>query len=311
MAYDDRLTVKIATLYYLHHLTQEGIAEKLHLSRQSVGRHLQYAEERGIVEHTVHSPLRFETEIECELEGRYGLAEAIVVAVPVKSDDVVKQAIGKAAAELLGRRIASGDRLGISWSSTVLACARQLARRRSVGIRVVQLNGSMDKVDYSTRAESIIESICAAYTGVPATLAVPMLVDSGAIRESLLADSRVQTAFEAAREANIALFGIGAISRDSSLYKAGYMDDALLGRLRAKGAVGEICGHFFDARGRVCDETMEKRLLAVSQEDLQKKALSIGLAGGAGKATAIKAALEGGWCNVLVTDESAARHILG
>jgi deoxyribonucleoside regulator len=310
MAYDDRLTVKIASLYYMKKLNQETIASRLGLSRQSIGRHLRYAEERGIVEHAIHSPLLYVAEIEARLESEYGLHEAIVVSVPLQSDDVIRQAIGAAAADFLGRRVKANDCLGVSWSSTVLACARRLPHRQVEGFRVVQLNGSMDKVNYSTRAESIIETVCLAFSGAPVTLAVPMLVDSQAIRRSLLADSRVQTAFEAAQRANLALFGIGAISQDSSLFKAGYMDQILLDRLLARGAAGDICGHFFDAKGEICDGALEQRLLAVSRENLRGKELSIGLAGGAGKAPAVKAALKGGWCNVLVTDEITAGQVL-
>ncbi len=38
--------------------------------------------------------------------------------------------------------------------------------------------------------------------------------------------------------------------------------------------------------------------------------LSIALAGGAHKLEAIRGALEGKWCNVLVTDENTARQLL-
>jgi hypothetical protein len=48
----------------------------------------------------------------------------------------------------------------------------------------------------------------------------------------------------------------------------------------------------------------------VSRENLRGKPLSIGIAGGAGKVAAIRAALKGKWCNVLVTDEKTASAIV-
>ena len=88
------------------------------------------------------------------------------------------------------------------------------------------------------------------------------------------------------------------------------MDAGLLERLESKHAAGDICGHFFDAAGDICDRALDDRLLAVSRENLRSKPLSIGVAGGAGKVAAIRAALKGKWCNVLVTDEKTASAVL-
>ncbi len=309
MGYDEHTTVKIATLYYLKDLGQEEIAVKLGLSRQSVGRHLKYAREKGIVEFSIRSPESTCSELELRLETAYGLSEAVVVKVPVSSDEVMKNEIGKAAAAFLERRVRSGDILGVSWSSTVLACARELEATGLEGVRIVQINGSMDRADYSTRAEYIMEKMAGAFSASSYALAAPLLVDSAKIRDALLADSRIQATFELARKADIAVFGIGSISRESSLYKTGYMDENILTELRSRGAVGDVCGHFFDARGDICDPDLDACLLAVSREEFRRKKLAIGLAGGPEKTTAIRAALLGGWCNVLVTDEDTARAL--
>jgi DNA-binding transcriptional regulator LsrR (DeoR family) len=68
MRYQEHLTVKVATLYYLKNLSQEEIAAKLGLSRQSVGRHLKYAREKGVVEFRINSPQSSYSELESELD---------------------------------------------------------------------------------------------------------------------------------------------------------------------------------------------------------------------------------------------------
>jgi deoxyribonucleoside regulator len=309
IARDEHLCVKVATLYYLKSMNQEDIAARLGLSRQSVGRYLKLAREQGLVEFTIRSPLSRSSELELRLESLFGLREAVVVSTAVDAEDIVKNEIGKAAAAFLERRVQAGDVLGVSWSSTVHACALNLRRRLDRGIQVVALNGSMDKAAYSTRADHIIEMLCAAFSGTPVTLAAPLLVDSSRIRNSLLADSRIRRTYELAGAANVAMFGIGPISTESSLYKAGYMDAELLRRLQTRKAAGDICGHFFDEAGEVCDRALDERLLAVSRENLMAKPLSVGVAGGTGKVGAIRAALRGRWCNVLVTDEKTASAI--
>jgi deoxyribonucleoside regulator len=179
-------------------MNQEDIAAKLGLSRQSVGRHLKLARDQGIVEFTIRSPLSRSSELELRLESLFGLREAVVVSTAVDADDIVRNEIGKAAAAFLERRVEAGDVLGVSWSSTVHACASNLKKRLALGIQVVQLNGSMDRAACSTKADRIIEMLCAAFGGAAVTLAAPLFVDSPRIRNSLLADSRIRSTFELA-----------------------------------------------------------------------------------------------------------------
>jgi len=310
MRYQEHLTVKVATLYYLKNLSQEEIAAKLGLSRQSVGRHLKYAREKGVVEFRINSPQSSYSELESELEAKYGLEEVIVVVAPVESEEVVKNEIGKATAALLERRVQSHMIVGVSWSSTVLASVRYLKRTRFKGVQVVQINGSMDKATYSTRAEYIIEQIADSFGGTSYSLPVPLLVDSPLIRQTLLADSRIQATFELANKADLYLFGIGSISKQSSLYKTGYVDDQLLSMLQEKGAVGDICGHFYNKYGEICVPEIDACLMAIERERIMNCKTAIAVAGGEEKIQAIHAALIGKWCNGLVTDAGTARRLV-
>jgi len=77
-----RLLTKIATLYYKNELTQAQVAKRLGLSRQSVGRSLKRAQESGIVEIKIHSPLSLSAELESQVEKAFHLREVIVVQPP-------------------------------------------------------------------------------------------------------------------------------------------------------------------------------------------------------------------------------------
>ncbi len=307
---DLRLLTKIATLYYGNQLTQEETARRLGLHRQTVGRQLKRALELGIVQITIHSPLRFSAELEYDLERTFGLSEALVVEPPVDSEDSIKQAIGKAACSFLPRRVQRGEVIGVSWSSTLLQCALQLPPADCQGVTVVQMNGSLDRSSYSTRAEYIVHRLSQAFGGEAVTLAVPMLVDRPEIKASLLNDSRIAAALDLASHATMALVGIGNVSEGSSLYKAGYVDDALLAHLRAAGAVGDICGRFFAADGRPCAPEIAERTLAVELSTLRQTRFSVAVAGTLAKVAAILAALRAGYCNVLITDAAAAAALL-
>jgi len=305
-----RLLTKIATLYYKTGLTQAEVAKRLGISRQSVGRHLNRALEYGLVKIEIDSSLVHCTELESDLEKRFNLIEAIVITPPTDTEQAAKDALGAAGAEFLTRRIQSGQIIGVSWSSTVLACAERLDPVRTTGVTVVQLNGSLDRATYSTRAEYIVDRLARAVGGQAITLAAPLFVDRPEIIESLISDSRISAALEIASQASFVIFGVGDISEESSLYKTNYMDDEMLKRLKEAGAVGDICGRFFDIQGGICVPEYNSRTLAIDLDQLRTKELSVAIAGMPHKMQAIMGALEGRYCNVLVTDEATARSIL-
>lgn len=309
---DWRPLAKTATLYYKSGLTQEQIALRLGISRQSVGRCLKRAQDLGIVEVKIHSPLSLSAELEWQVEKTFGLHEAIVVRPPADTEESTKEALGEAGAAFLERRVKNGDTLGVSWSTTVFQCAIRVGKVRSRRVDVVPLNGSLDRTAYPTRAEYIVDRIAEAFGGKAATLAAPLIVDHPRIKASLLSDSRISAALDSARKANFALFGVGDVSEQSSLFKTGYLDHRLLGKLRAgpHGAVGDICGRFYDARGRIHSRELDERTVAIELEELRSKELSVAVAGGLRKVDAILGMLRGRYCNVLITDEDAARVLL-
>ncbi len=311
MRYNERLVVKIAMLYYLKDLDQDDIAHRLGLSRQSVSRQLRRARELGIVQFKIDSPTEVTfAELEMELETAFGLKAAVIAPVNLNSDDMVKNAIGEYAAGFIEQNVRDGDVLGVSWSSTVFVCAKNLKNNGAKDLTICQLNGSMDVADFSTRAEFIISKIAAVFKAKTSTLAAPMLVDSPEILNSIMADTRIKNSFDIAQRATIGVFGVGSINEESSLYRTGYMSPRILDELHDRKAVGDIAGHFFDKRGEICDQLLESRTLAVPKSAFGSMRLSIALAGGAHKLEAIEGALAGKWCNVLVTDEITAQALL-
>jgi phosphoenolpyruvate---glycerone phosphotransferase subunit DhaK len=76
------------------------------------------------------------------------------------------------------------------------------------------------------------------------------------------------------------------------------------------GAVGEICGKYFDARGEVLDADFNHRTISIDIRHLRQIPVVVGVAAGVEKANAVLAAVKGRLINVLVTDSSVAREML-
>ncbi len=208
------------------------------------------------------------------------------------------------------RRVLPNDIIGVAWSSTVLQCALHLPRLDARQVTVVQLNGSESRNSYSTSSERIVEQIAQAFDGTTDNLAVPMVVDHARIKKSLLSDSRIAASLELAGRSQLALYGVGVVSAGSSLYKAGYLDDELLERLHAAGAVGEILGRFYNAQGMICLDEINQRTIAVDLETLKNKRISVAVAAGHHKVEAILGMIAGGYCNVLITCKDTAKLLL-
>ncbi|PKL11509.1 MAG: hypothetical protein CVV52_13625 [Spirochaetae bacterium HGW-Spirochaetae-8] len=308
---DYRLLVKTALLYYKYDMNQPAIAEKLGLSRQKVGRLLKQAKDEGIVKISIQSALSYSEECASTIEDLFSLKLAIIIDAPIYDDQNIKEEIGKATADYLRRILRDDDSLSISWSSTVYQCVRELGKLPLRGLRFSQLNGSHEKVSYTYSGMNIINMLSqCAEDSIMYPLLAPMKVNSEKLLVSLQQDDTIQKAMRAASESRIALFGIGSISKDSSLFHAGYMDAKLLNALHECGGVADVCGHFINKEGRICNQDSERTTLTIAESDLKRKEYIIAVAGNLNKAEAIYGALNGNWCNVLVTDLRTAEKLI-
>ncbi len=308
--YDARLITKAATLYHLNGLTQVQVAERLGISRQLAGRLLREARRRGIVHIEIRPPRPDVQPLEPRLEEAFGLTEAVVVTPVSDSEQVINRTIGRGAAELVTRRLREGGVLGLSWSATVYETVQALPAQPQRGATVVQLDGGANAGGHQTHAEQIVALAAAAFGGPGHTLVVPLYVEREETARGLLDDRGVAGTMALARRADLMVFGVGAVSAAASLYRARYLSDDILGELGAAGAVGDVCGRFFDAEGRECLDALSRRTLAVGFADIRSCPFSVAVAGGPNKIDAILGALRAGLCDGLVTDQATATELL-
>ena len=67
---------------------------------------------------------------------------------------------------------------------------------------------------------------------------------------------------------------------------------------------------YVDKDGRAMHPIIEERVIAIDYSLMSKTKRRIGVAGGVSKLNAIRAAIVGGWINVLITDSEVARLLL-
>jgi DNA-binding transcriptional regulator LsrR (DeoR family) len=84
----------------------------------------------------------------------------------------------------------------------------------------------------------------------------------------------------------------------------------MLRDLERAGAVGEICGRFFDARGNECATAWRDRVISVQLTQLRAIPQVVGVVSGSDRSAAILAAVRGGILKSLVIDEIGANALL-
>jgi deoxyribonucleoside regulator len=315
---DIYLLTEVASLYYEENYTQEQIARIIGVSRSGVSRLLSRSRELGLVDIHVHQVLRTSASLQQELSERFGLHDAQVL--QTASDELTLDRVGALAARYVDRRIqeshAAGNRpirtLGISWGTSMMEMLKALRPRRRLALNVVQLMGS---VDTSTRPDidgpEIARRLADAYGGHCYYLHAPLLVADAATREGLLKERSLRRSFQMMEQMDMALVGIGGARPEASgLFRAGYLDEAELQVIRSQGAVGDICGCYFDIEGRLCAHELLCRTISVPFETLGKVPLVVAVAAGVAKTEAVLGGLRTGVVKVLITDEPCARALL-
>ena len=305
-----RLILQAARLYYKDSLTQQQVAQELGVSRPTVSRLLTQARKEGIVRITVVDTFATFEELETSLTSAFHLRQAVVVAGEGASGELLRRRLGLATAEYLCSALNDGDLVGMGWGRTLHAVVEVLDTERQVDIQVFPLLGGLGQLSPSFQVNHLARRLAEAFGGNWLALYAPAFVSDPSTCQALFQVADVEAVLQSWPQLDVVMVGIGhfALQRQSSMFFADYMDDALFLELEQRGAVGDLCGRFFDAQGQQC--IVEPGVVGISLEQLKALDHVVGVAGGEEKVAAILGALRGEYLNVLVTDTVTARAVL-
>lgn len=307
----DDLLIKVATLYYEQDYNQEQIAEHVRMSRSNVSRLLKEAKEKGFVEIHIRKPVATVPSLEREFRDRFGLDQAMIVASRGRSYEDNLAGAGQLAARYLEALLRNGDTLAISWGTGVSAAVSALRDDESLRVEVVQMIGSVGTVDSAIDGHELARRLATKLGGRYYYLHAPLFVDSPAARDMFLEQPTICETFKRARQARIALVGVGTTeTAASSFLRAGHLTEEQLAELRRQGAVGESVGSHFDIRGRAEGFDINRRVIALSLDDVKGIPHVIAVACGLLKKRSILGALRGGFLSALATDDITASAVL-
>jgi DNA-binding transcriptional regulator LsrR (DeoR family) len=311
----NRLLVKIARLYYEQEMTQGEIGKRLRLSRQKVQRLLHQAHDQGVVRIGILPIMGIFSDLEKSLEQQFGLREAVVVETTAYENHLaVTREVGMGAAEYLLRVVQPHDRIVLSWGGSLLSMVNAASHYGPMELKdvtVIQGLGGLVDPNNEIHAADLTRRLARALGAKAVLLPAPGVAGSKSTREALTSDPHVAEVLRKARGANLAFMGIGAPRKESILVQEGNIVTwHELAALKSQGAVGDINLRYFDERGQRVPSDLDSRVIGLTLDEIKKIDHVVGVAGGAEKLKAIRAALEGKLLNVLVTDHMTAHRLL-
>lgn len=307
------LTASVARRYYLDGRSKVEIAEEFHLSRFKVSRLLDGARASGLVRIEIEYPDGIDVELSGRLREMYGLQHVVVVDGHDDDSGVLRQRLGKAAAELLREITTPADVLGLAWARSVSAMTAALTRLPT--IPVVQLTGALQLSEAASQPNTVDSSIeivrdTARVSGGPAYFFyAPFILGDADTARAMRRQPEVARAFGKVSSVTKAVVGIGLCEPGhSTVYDA--VSPREQRALRRLGVRAEISGVLIDADGKPLRAELTDRMIGVSAAQLRRVPEVIAIAYGTVKAPAVHAALSGGLVRSLVTHRALAEVLV-
>jgi DNA-binding transcriptional regulator LsrR (DeoR family) len=307
---NQKLLYKVAKAYYEDNLTQQQIGGRFGLSRVKISRMLSRARESKIVQITIPPPQSSNADLEREIEAKYKIKEAVVITPSSRDTDTIISELGPVTAQYLLHRLENSHIVAISWGNTLLSVVNSLPAANFPDIRVAQIIGGLGELEAEVHGAELTRRTAQILGARPRLLHAPGIVKNKSVRDALVNDLQVSGTLKLAANADIALVGIGAFRKGSTLFNTRILPKTNIQALKAAGAVGDIALQFFDKDGIKIKSAIDKQIIGLDIDSIKKIPRVIGVAGGADKIDVIRAALLGRLINVLITDDTIAANLL-
>ena len=308
--YPDDVLRMAATLYYVDGLGQTEVANFVRVSQTKVSRLLATALERGIVRINVEEYNPRLEKLERQLCEKFELKSAAVIKTAKNTTrEAARQTVGHFGAPFVAGLLPQAGTLALGGGRSVSDVVHRLRRGDLRRLKVVQAMGSIDSNLSPVDALELGRALVNLWGGEFLTLSTPAFAPDKKTRDSFLASEQIRSVYQRLRKADAALVGVGPL--EQSVYiERGVLSQGDIVQLRGAGAVGEICGRFFDAHGKECSSPWRNRAISVELDYLRKTPQVIGVAAGPDRAAAVVAAMRGGLLKSLLIDESGALALM-
>lgn len=296
-------------LYYVAGNTQDEIARKLGVSRQSAQRLVSLAVSEKLIKVRLDHPIARCMELSARLTETYDLITSEVVpSDPDNTSSTVGVALAGAAEMERHLKSKQSKILTLGTGRSLRACVDQLPPMNCPQHRIVARLGNM-MPDGSASAYNVVirmaERVNARH------YPMPLLVFAGSAEEKRILHSQepVHNILQLVDEADVTFVGIGNLAEDAPVVLDGFLSADEVRTLKQSGAVGEITSWVYDQDGVLLEDGIND-LVASAPLAPSRQHPVFGIAVGEAKVPAIRGALRGKLINALITNEYTAERLL-
>lgn len=305
---NDRMRIRAAWMYFVEQMTQNDIADVLGVGRVTVVRMLAEARSRNEVKIAIEGELSETVGLERQLEGMFGIDEAIVAPISDPAADPIPS-ISAATGAFLSEAMKPGMTVGVGWGRTLFASLATINSRSLSDFNVISLLGGVSRVRRFNPAE-FAWRFAQTFQGEGYLIPAPAVVDSRATRDALITRCGIQEIFDMADTLDAVVVSVGGIDSATTFYRGGFLTEEQRQELADRGAVGDLLFHFYDRYGELIEHAINDRVMSVDVDRIRRAPLRIMASGGADKAEAMLGAMRLVQPTVLITDEHSARSLL-
>jgi DNA-binding transcriptional regulator LsrR (DeoR family) len=307
---EQRFLARVAWAYYVEHLTQEKVAEKLGATRLRVNKALSEAHRIGLVRITFNTAYAACFDLEQALCAKFGLKQAYVAPAPAQESDV-QTITGAALGNLLSEVLADPavKSFGMSWGGTLNIATRFLAALERPDLEVISVMGGLTRgsdlnsFEITTRLADLLGAQHSYFTA-------PLYAGSAASRDTIMQLDVFRDILERIRAVDALAMAAGDLSKRSLLMRDALPNGTTIEELQKAGGVGDILGTVIDAHGRPIDHPINEKVIGIGIPDLARIPNVILAAGGAHKIAVCRAILGLGLIDTFVTEENTARALV-
>lgn len=306
------LKLKALCCIYEKKYTHTETAKQLGISRVTLNRLLEEAQDEGMIKVDIVDTknLKSTLELEDRLKTRLGLNDVKLVNVGSSTSNSSVN-FSMECARYVQMFLRSRMKVGLAWGRALRAMLNFLTPLPGVSDIDVYtlLGGAYNEADLQPNV--MVQTMLGLYPGNGHVINAPYICHSELLCSELKKEPSIAQILEETKTLDLAIVGIGE-NPNSLHFKDGYyhFSDTIVSELIEAGAVGDICGNFFDQNGRVCQTSISSRIVSIELENLKTCKKVIGIARGDRKLQSILGAINGGYIDSLVTDTETAAKLL-
>jgi DNA-binding transcriptional regulator LsrR (DeoR family) len=296
-------------LYFIAGHTQDEIAKMLQVSRASAQRLVSLCLAERLITFRLQHPIAACMELASNLKDRFQLVHCEVVPTDPASPHSTA-GIAERCANLLDLTLRPETPVIVALGTgrAMRAAVERVTSIERPNHQIVSLVGNISadgSASFFDTVGRLADRTGARHYPMP----LPFLMSSEDERNRMVRIEPIARVKAIAAKADLRLIGIGQMDQKAQMHVDGFVTREELFEMMRLGAVGEVTGWAYDAKGQLIKGGTNKRLTSIPPQTPAQTA-TIAAAIGQAKVPAIRAALAGRLVNGLITDEATARAIL-